>query len=183
MKIVNIILGIGTAVILGALINLGIRAFHPGPVGPDYSRVVTAAVAMPSAEPCATGDKACYAKIDALNQEQQKQQDEFNKEQQQYEDLLKVYDRDVFIIANIAGIVIFVAGFWLLFATEVAAQSVPIGVMIAGLYGIIYGYAVGWGSTNDQLKFFIGLAIAVLVIGGSMWLMKRYQKNSHTTKA
>jgi heme/copper-type cytochrome/quinol oxidase subunit 4 len=29
---------------------------------------------------------------------------------------------------------------------------------------------------NDQLKFFVGLVIAALVIGGSIWLVQRYAK-------
>jgi hypothetical protein len=32
MKIVNFILGLAAAIILGALINLGIKAFYPEPV-------------------------------------------------------------------------------------------------------------------------------------------------------
>jgi hydrogenase/urease accessory protein HupE len=52
----------------------------------------------------------------------------------------------------------------------------PIGIMIAGLWSIMYGYARGWGSVDDQLKFFIGLVIAALVIGGSMWLIERHAK-------
>jgi len=67
-----------------------------------------------------------------------------------------------------------------LFMTSIVAQSVPIGIMIAGLWSIIYGYMRGWGSTNDQLKFFVGLVIAALVIGGSIWLIERYQKKRAT---
>ena len=181
MKIVNLILGLGTAIILGALVNLGIAAFHPAPVMPDYNAIVKPAPAYPYPAPCAVGDKACAAKVDAYNAEQQKQQEEFNRQQQAYEAQLKIYNRDVFIIANVAGIVIFIAGFWMLFATAIAAQSVPIGVMIAGLWSIIYGYMRGWGSTNDQLKFFVGLVIAALVIGGSIWLVERYQKKRAQT--
>jgi hypothetical protein len=176
MKIINIILGLGTAIILGALVNLGIAAFHPAPVAPDYNTIVTPAAAYPYPAPCAVGDAACLQKTDAYNAQQQAQQQEFNKENNAYQDSLKVYNRDVFIIANIVGIIVFIAGFLILFATSIVAQSVPIGIMVAGLWSIIYGYMQGWGSTNDQLKFFVGLVVAVLVIGGSIWLVERYQK-------
>ena len=175
MKIVNIILGIGTAIIVGSLINLGIAAFHPGPIAPDYS-VFVKPLAAPYPTPCAAGDTACAKQAAAYNAEQQAQQEQYNQAQQTYDAAMKVYNRDVFIIANIAGIVVFVVGFGLLFSTAIAAQGVPIGVMMAGLWSIIYGYARGWGSTNDQLKFFVGLAIAILIIGGSIWLVDRYQK-------
>lgn len=51
--------------------------------------------------------------------------------------------------------------------------------MLAGLWSIIYGYAAGWGSVNDMFKFFFGLAVAIVVIGGSAWLMQRHAKGGH----
>ncbi len=95
---------------------------------------------------------------------------------------MNVYDKNLFIIANIVGIVMFAIGFWLVFGTALASNAVPVGIMLAGLWSIMYGYIRGWGSVDDRLKFFIGLIIAVLVIGGSMWLMQRYQKD-HSPQA
>jgi Fe2+ transport system protein B len=172
MKMINVVLGLGTAIILGSLITLGIKAFYPEPVAPTYPVYSASAPVVP----CASGDAQCLKQNQQIELQQTTLQNQFNQEQQAYEDQTKVYDRNLFIIANIVGVIIFVVGFWLLFATSIAAQSVPIGIMIAGLWGIIYGYARGWGSVDDQLKFFIGLVIAVLVIGGSMWLVERYQK-------
>ena len=174
MKIVNIILGLGTAIILGSLINLGIRAFYPEPLAPDYNGIVKP-IAAPYPAPCAAGDKVCIKQTNDYNAAQQAQQEEFNRQQNIYQDAMKVYNRDVFIIANLVGIVIFIVGFWLIFTTAIATQSVPIGVMIAGLWSIIYGYARGWDSIDDRLKFFVGLVVAALVIGGSVWLIHRYQ--------
>jgi heme/copper-type cytochrome/quinol oxidase subunit 4 len=170
MKAVNIILGIATAIILGALINLGIKAFYPEPVSPTY-------VNYPTPTPCATADIKCQTQQTAeMNQQNAKQQ----QAQQAYEDQMKVYDRNLFIIANVVGIVMFALGFWLVFGIALASNAVPIGIMIAGLWSIVYGYIRGWGSVDDQLKFFIGLVIAALVIGGSMWLIQRHQKNAMT---
>ena len=81
-------------------------------------------------------------------------------------------------IALIVGIIVFIVGFWLIFTTAIATQSVPIGIMIAGLWSIIYGYIRGWDSIDDRLKFFVGLIVAALVIGGSVWLIQRYQKKT-----
>ncbi len=170
MKMVNFVLGLGTAIILAALITLGIKAFYPEPVAPVYPNMP---IAYPT-QPCAAKDAACLTQQSAATEAQQVAQDQFNQQQTIYDGQMRIYNRNVFIIANIAGIVVFGFGFWLLFATTIAAQSVPIGIMVAGLWSIIYGYARGWGSVNDQLKFFIGLVIAVLVIGGSMWLIQRY---------
>ncbi len=173
MKVVNFVLGLATAIILGALINLGIRAFYPEPVSPNYPTV-------PVAAPCASSDVPCQkAQADIQNQ----QQAIWTQQEQVYTDQINIYDKNLFIIANVIGIIMFAAGFWLVFGgVSLASNAVPIGIMLAGLWSIIYGYARGWGSVDDQLKFFIGLVIAALVIGGSMWLMQRYQKN-HPSKA
>jgi hypothetical protein len=179
MKVINFVLGLGTAFILGALITLGIKAFYPEPVAPTYPNVPPSAPVAPLPS-CASGDTVCLLKNTQTetqqSEQEQAQQNQFNAEQTTYENAMQVYDRNLFIIANIIGIIVFAFGFWLLFATEIAAQSVPIGIMIAGIWSILYGYGRGWGSVNDQLKFFIGLVIAALVIGGSMWLIQRYAK-------
>jgi heme/copper-type cytochrome/quinol oxidase subunit 4 len=109
--------------------------------------------------------------------QQQTAQDQYNNAETAYESAISVYNKNLFIIANIVGIIFFALGFWLVFGVTLASNAVPAGIMIAGLWSIMYGYMRGWGSVDDQLKFFVGLVIAVLVIGGSMWLIQRYQKN------
>ncbi len=178
MKVVNVVLAIGTLIILGALITLGIKAFYPEPVSPDYSTIVKPALPYPQA-PCAANDVQCKKELADYNAEQQAEQDAFNAAQKAYEDAMKVYNKNVFIAANIVGIVVFIAGFFTVLYGGLAGQGVPIGVMMAGLWSIIYGYMRGWGSTDDRLKFFIGLVVAVLVIGGSVWLMQRREKHNH----
>jgi len=181
MKIINLILGLGTAIIVGSLIHLGIRAFHPEPPAPDYT-VIAPKVMMPYPAPtCVSTDAKCIAEQNTNYQELQAQQEKYNEAQRVYNDQMRSYNVDVFVIANIVGIFVFIAGFLVLFKTTLASQSVPIGIMIAGLYGIIYGYVRGWNSTNDQLKFFVGLVIALLVIGGSVWLVQRYYKMRQQT--
>ncbi|MEK7094445.1 MAG: hypothetical protein AAB903_03860 [Patescibacteria group bacterium] len=175
MKIINIVVGVATALILGSLIILGIRAFHPEPPQLDYAMF---GKPIPYVETsCVKGDTDCIEKRDKYFKEQEAQQEVMNQKQKEWELTMKEYNRDIFVIANIIGILVFIGGFLVIFKTNVASQGVPIGMMLAGLWGIIYGYARGWWSTNDQLKFFVGLVIAALVIGGSTWLMDRYRKS------
>jgi heme/copper-type cytochrome/quinol oxidase subunit 4 len=168
MKIVNFVLGLATAIILGALINLGIKAFYPEPAYPSYP-----AYPIVAPQQCASSDANC---LGAQQQKQTEIQNKYSDDLQAYQAAEQVYNRNIFIIANLIGIVIFAIGFWLVFISAIAARGVPIGIMVAGLWSIIYGYGRGWDSTNDQLKFFIGLVIALLVIGGSAWLMQRHAK-------
>ncbi len=174
MKVINIVLGIATAIILGALLTLGIRAFYPEPVYPAYPPI-------PVISPCAVNDAACLKSNEAAQAQERAAQAEFNAAQGSYEDAMKIYNRNLFIIANLVGIVMFAVGFFLVFDDRArAARGVPIGILIAGLWGIMYGYARGWGSVDDMLKFFVGLVVAALVIGGSMWLMVRYARSAGT---
>ena len=172
MKIVNFVLGLAAAVILAALIGLGIAAFYPEPVAPSYPNSAVVAPVVP----CASADTACMQNNAKIEAQQQVAQDQYNTAETAYENAMSVYNRNLFIIANIIGIIVFAIGFWLVIAGTLASNAVPVGIMLAGLWSIIYGYVRGWGSVDDQLKFFIGLVIAVIVIGGSMWLMQRYQK-------
>ena len=166
MKVVNIVLGIATAIILGALINLGIKAFYPDPVSPTYPMA-------PIQAPCAPSDLKCQQDQATISNQQQSV---YNQQETVYEAQSNVYNKNLFIIANLIGILIFALGFWLIFGARLSSQGVPIGIMLAGLWSIIYGYGRGWGSVDDQLKFFIGLVIAVVMIGGSMLLIERYYK-------
>lgn len=132
MKVVNFVLGLGTAIILAALITLGIKAFYPEPVAPTYPNYPVTTPILP----CPSNDTACQQQDAQLEAQQQAQQttaqDTYNQQETAYETAQAQYDTNLFIIANIIGIIVFAFGFWLLFATEIAAQSVPIGIMIAG---------------------------------------------------
>jgi hypothetical protein len=171
MKVVNFVLGLATAVILAALIALGIAAFYPAPVAPSYpDNGVTPVV------PCASADTACMQNNARIEAQQQAAQDQYNIAETAYGSAISVYDRNLFIVANVIGIMFFALGFWLVFGIALASNAVPVGIMLAGLWSIIYGYVRGWGSVGDQSKFFIGLVIAVIMIGGSMWLIQRRQR-------
>jgi hypothetical protein len=172
MKVVNFVLGLATAVILAALIALGIAAFYPAPVAPSYPNTAVVAPIVP----CPSADTACMQNNTKIEAQQQAAQDQYNNAETAYESAISIYNRNLFIVANVVGIIVFAVGFWLVFGITLASNAVPVGIMLAGLWSIMYGYMRGWGSVDDQLKFFVGLVIAVLVIGGSMWLIQRYQK-------
>jgi ABC-type transport system involved in cytochrome bd biosynthesis fused ATPase/permease subunit len=128
MKVVNFVLGLGTAIILIALIVLGIQAFYQPPVAPPYPTYPIAPIA-----PCSSTDTVCQQQDQRTENQQNTLQAQYNQQEQTYESQSQVYNRNIFIIANIVGMIIFALGFWLLFATSIAAQSVPIGIMVAGL--------------------------------------------------
>src|ERR1019366_263998 len=103
MKIVNFVLGLATAVILAALINLGIAAFYPAPVAPSYPNTAVVAPIVP----CASADTACMQNNAKIEAQQQTTQDQYNNAETAYENAMSIYDRNIFIIANVVGIVVF----------------------------------------------------------------------------
>lgn len=170
MKIVNVILSIGTLIIVGALIALGIAAFYPAPQYPNSPSYPMEPV------PCASGDVQCLKNNSTSIAQYNQQTQEFQAAQDNYNNEIKIYDRNLFIIANIVGIIVFVVGFFLVLYAKLADQGVPIGIMMAGLWSVIYGYGRGWGSIDDRLKFVVGLIVAIIILGGSVWLMQRRAK-------
>jgi hypothetical protein len=175
MKIVNIVLAIGTLIILGALISLGIATFYPAPQYPTMPNYPV----EPLIVPCASGNVQCIQNDASSSAAYQAQMNAYNAAQDNYNTEMQTYNRNVFIIANVVGIVVFVLGFLLVLYANLAGNGVPIGIMMAGLWSIIYGYARGWGSVDDPLKFTIGLVVAVIVLGGSMWLIQRHERKHH----
>jgi hypothetical protein len=171
MKTINVVLAIGTLIIVGALIVLGIKAFYPEPGAPTCDLATPLPAAYPG--PCVANDAQCSQKMAAYNARQQAWQNECNAEQTTYNSALQVYNRNLFIVANIVGIIVFIVGFLIVLYGGLAGQGAPVGIMMAGLWGIIYGYMRGWDSIDDRLKFFVGLVVALLVIGGSIWLIQK----------
>ena len=86
MKIINIILGLGTAIILSALVNLGIKAFHPEPVSPYndpasrelYSYVPKVAYSYPEFK---CEDARCLEERKKFYEEEQIRQEEMRKKE------------------------------------------------------------------------------------------------------
>jgi len=63
------------------------------------------------------------------------------------------YNKNVFIAANIIGILIFIIGFFIVLYTTIADQGAPIGICLPDCGAFSNGYGRGWGSIDDQLKF------------------------------
>ena len=183
MKILNFIIGLAIVIVLSGLFTLGVRAFYLLPEPP--ARVIISSPPDCSyweeKEKCAEELKTWEKRFDITTIEYRSLVEKYNKEVDEYEQKVKTHNRNIFIIGNIAGILFFIAGFILIRLPVKTALAVGIGIILSGLYAIIMGYSVGWNSADDRLKFFIGLIIAVILIGGSLLIGKRW-KNKLTDK-
>lgn len=168
-KIINGIVGIIIAVVLSMLLTLGIKVFYAEPQSP-YLNYFPPSILN---SPCASNDQQC------ITAQQKAQQDQYEKERQMsqdYNNALQAYNRNIFIIANIAGIVLFLAGMGLLSIYEKVGLNVIAGILASGGFGIFYGYVRGWNGTDDKLKFVIGVVIAAMVIASAILINNKVRK-------
>ena len=168
VKVMNVVFGIGIAVLIFIVVLLGIQSFYPRPelgdFGCDKIRVTG---------PVLCNDNMTVGECNSLkNQEVIKGESEESKQcWEEYDSAREDYDRNFFLITAIIGFIAIIISMFLLSMTNIAA-----GVAFSGLALIVFGFMIGWQSTNDILKFIIGLIIAVVVIVFAVRINKKYEK-------
>lgn len=156
-KIMNFIIGGAIAVIVSTLLVLGLKIFIPAPEYPVYATRY---------DSCASGDQACY----------ERQQREYQNKQEEYTELSKTFGGKIFIAANVAGIIVLLLGI-LCFAMGLGT-NIGVGIILAGAFGIVYGYALGWEGADDAVKFGVGVVVALILIGGGVAVNRMHAKAS-----
>lgn len=151
-KLINFIIGAAIAIILSVLLVLGLRIFIPAPEYPSYKDpYIVCQYDSPDYDSCI-----------------QRAQAEEEPLIKNYEKEAKAYGGKVFIASNIVGLIVLLIGiavFAFGLGTNIAA-----GFLLAGSFGIIWGYAWGWNGADDKLKFFVGLVVALIVVAGAVVL-------------
>lgn len=182
MKIINLILGLGTAIILTSLVSLGIETFYPAPEYPEFDSTQES---EPRDFNCDFNDLKCLdeqqasddAYYDALDRQQAQQDEGYDKKLKDYDEKNEAYSRNFFVITNIIGLLVFLGGFLLLLVSTMATRSVAIGIVLAGMASIVGGYATSlWSGGNDKSEFAVALLVAVIIIVASMWFLQQYNR-------
>ena len=174
-KVMNIVFGIGIAVILFIVVMLGTQVAYKAPVYEDFcnSSYYDKPIAVYDSTICS--DNITVKECNAIVKEKQttfdKQQEEMDKCQKAFMEADKVYGKNIFIINNIAGIIAVIVSLFLFSMVNIAA-----GVSFSGLALIIYGFMRGWQGTGDVLKFIVALIVAVLFVIFAVFVNKRYNK-------
>lgn len=156
VKVMNIVFGIGIAVLIFIVVLLGIRAFYPAPTWDKFN------CTYPDIKPYyGCSDNMTIAQCNTLqaaqvNSAEQRKYDECN---QRFQEADRAYGKIVFFVAFIVGMITVIISMFLLSMTNIAA-----GVAFSGLSLIIYGFMRGWLATNDILKFITSIIAAVIII-------------------
>jgi VIT1/CCC1 family predicted Fe2+/Mn2+ transporter len=169
VKVLNIIFGIGIAVVVFILILLGIQAFYPEPKFEDYCNQSMETFYS------STGYESCTDNM-TMGECRIAMKSDGNRDQKCVEDFNtanKSYNKNFFIIASIFGVILILIAFFLMNSfTNISA-----GVACSGIVLIVWAFIRGWSSTDDKLKFAVGLVIAVIVIALTVVVNKKLSKD------
>ncbi|MBI2047256.1 hypothetical protein HYT26_03805 [Candidatus Pacearchaeota archaeon] len=174
-RVINAAFGIGIAVLIFIVILLGIQAIYKEPNIENFNCTYPFAIPAYAYDISSCNEnisvKECNALIKEKRNDSEKMQAGYDKCLKEFQDAEKIYGRNVFLIANIAGIIAVIASLFLLSMINIAA-----GTAFSGIALIFYGFARGWQGTDDILKFIIALIVAIIFIILAVFANKKYGK-------
>jgi hypothetical protein len=141
-KLLRLVYTFFLGLIIAIFVGMGISTFYGEPKMPDYPRY---------SEPVAN-DPTQDAKF-------MKIQDEYDAKYKAYEKDLQVYNRNVSIISLVLAVAFLVIG--LLF--ERKNQVIANGILMGGIFILIYSIARGFASTDTKYTF-IAVSVSLLVV-------------------
>ncbi|GEM_PF-1245997 len=177
MNFKNFILGLGIFIVYALVLWQGIQAFYPAPEYDEYcDYIYRTPIAKDQADctlPAGFEDvqNACYKIGGEFRYEYDSSGcisggycDECSIK---YNEAQDGYSRNVFVISLIAGILTFVAGFFVL-------KSEPVGsaLLASGLWAVFYGTVWNWRNFGNGLRF----GILLLVLLALIWIAVRLNR-------
>lgn len=172
----NVVFGIGIAIILFIVITLGVQVFYKAPMYETFCNYSMYPYATPVYDSSICPDnmtvKDCNTLVKTKQSTLDKQNEYYNQCNKEYQDSDKSYGKNVFIINNFVGIIAIIVSLFLFSMVNIAA-----GTAFAGLALIIWGFMRGWQGTGDILKFIVAFIVAVLFIVFAVMVNKRYSKS------
>ena len=174
-KVMNTVFGIGIAVLLFIVVMLGTQVFYKEPTADASGFNCTYPTQPFDYSLCAENItiKECNNLLKTNPTLNLKVQADYDACWQRFNEAEKTYGKNLFIINNVAGIVLVIVSMFLFAMINIAA-----GTAFAGLALIIYGFMRGWQGTGDVLKFIVALIVAALFITFAVIVNKRYSKKS-----
>jgi hypothetical protein len=177
MKVMNIVFGIGIAVIVFIVALLGIQAFYPAPEYEDFCKNdYYYAKPMPVSSIYDCPGNITVTECIAIINENEKNASEYqirDNEMQEcntkFNEAQDRYGKTFFLIACALGLIALIASFFLLNYINISA-----GVAFAGIVLIIVAFVRGWRGTDDIVKFITGVVIAVVIVYLTLKINNRF---------
>ena len=151
MKFKTFILGVGIFVVYALALFQGLETFYPTPQYDDYCDFhagVREPASCPNLPYLQTRIEAC------LNSKG---------------DFVYEYDSNsVFIISIIIGVIVFIAGLFLLYTEPVGSA-----LMAGGIWSVFFGVVKNWRNFSDSWRFLLLFVLLIVLI----WVALRLNKN------
>lgn len=177
-------IAVGIVIVFNLFVNFGVRTFYPAPKFEQYCAPELGTKAYESRTVCEAAHGLWYetgaypkggpypARPMIYPDQQPEMQgwcDIYHTCNQQFNTVQEMYNRNVFIILVIAGIIALILGSFIR-----SAAAVSSGFIFGGIVSLIVGSVRYWSNMHDYLRFIIlGVALAALVIIGYMKLRKQ----------
>ena len=175
-KVMNVVYGIGIAIIIYIVVLLGINVFYPSPNFEKYNCTEAKPVELQVCDPnMNVGD--CYKVVAGkqLNESVSATEKAFKECNDRFAKDEEVYAKNFLLITNAIGVCIIIVSL-VLFLYISSMINLSAGTAFAGLMLIFFGFIRGWMATNDKTKFFLAMIIAAVIITFAVIINKKYSK-------
>ena len=170
----KLILVLGIIIVLNLFFNYGVATFYKTPKFEDFCKPETLSEKYETKEKCEsigglwTANQSVYpaekippapvSEIRTLNQPTAWCDVQYTCRKDS-ENAMSIFNRNVFIVLVVAGVVSIIAGFLV-----GQSEAVALGLSFGGILSLIIGTIRYWSDMNDYLRFIIlGIALAVLI--------------------
>lgn len=156
-KILKLIYTFFLGLLIAIFIGVGINTFYPGPKQPQFPIELNTYGKDPSSE-------------------QVKVQRNWDKQMEQHNNDMKPYNRNVSIITMVGAVILLTISMMY----EKRIKIISDGVMLGGLFTLLYSLGRGFASENSKYVFLVitvGLAI-VLYLGYHRFVREHEPKNA-----
>ncbi|MBS3081790.1 hypothetical protein J4416_02540 [Candidatus Pacearchaeota archaeon] len=179
MKFKNFVLGLGIFIVFALAFFQGLETFYPTPQYDDYCsnragplayKIDTQCANIPDlqkkAEQCWDSKGDFVYEYDSNGCAISGYCDGCRID---YESDLDVHSSRVFIISIIIGILVFVAGFFLL-----STEPVGSALMSGGIWAVFYGVVKNWRNFSESWRFLLLFVLLIVLI----WLALRFNRKT-----
>ncbi len=157
-KIKQILLAVGIMVIFNFFVFYGIEAFYDSPEYQDFCPDRPFPVMNETQETCESAGGYWNPPMCPSGEKCQGYCDMYYKCQKEFDAARKPYERNVFVISMVIGILTILVSLFL------PLESVSSGFMAGGVIVLIVGVIRYWNDLNEVLRFVIlGIVLAILV--------------------
>ena len=170
-RVMNVVFGIGIAILIFIVSTLGISVFYPRPEVEDFGCDSKRSNIGPQCSENMTVGECQELEFKQFIAEENN--GEYQKCWDNFSDVRDIYNKNYFLITSIIGFLAIIVSMYLFSMTNIAA-----GTAFSGLALIVFGFMVGWQSTDDVIKFIISLIITSVVIFFAVIVNKRYETGS-----